>query len=44
MLDNSFIPFCPDNPHMESSSYTSQMAQAVILFHLKALSDLGNNY
>lgn len=41
VIDNSSKSFCVDNPHSESAEYTPQVAQAVILFHLKALSDLG---
>lgn len=42
IIDADAKPFCPDNPHRESPEYSLQVAQAVILFHVKALSDLGN--
>ena len=44
VLDSSAKPFFADNPHADSQEYTTQMAQTVLLFHLKALSDLGSNF
>lgn len=41
VLDSTAKPFFTDNPHADTLVYTTQMAQTVLLFHLKALSDLG---
>lgn len=44
LLDSTAKPFFADNPHADSLEYTNQMAQTVLLFHLKALSDLGRSF
>lgn len=41
VLDNTLKSFCIDNPHANDPDYSLQMAQAVLLFHLNALSNLG---